>query len=333
MKANNELSSDLSLHEDLVKSADKCKLTREFDKNPFVPKDDLYLDQIISIQTAAVYKRFMHVGAKKLVLGVSGGQDSTLALLSLVKMCDTYNLSRNTIIGVTMPTSNTKEASYNLALTLMKKLGVEVLDLNIEKEVNRQRDLINHQKLDTTYENIQARYRTFTLMNIANKVGGIVIGTSNLSEIALGFTTFNGDNSSMYAINSGIPKTVVRKLLEHYIGILKEVKEEIKGVLKAPISPELLPGKQNTEEILGSYEINDFILYHKLVNGATDEKLISLLGYVHKLSKEEAEEYVTNFNRRLISSQYKRYNMAEGVKVFDVSLSLEDFKLPGDMNK
>lgn len=333
MKANNELSSDLSLHEDLVKNADKCKLTREFDKNPFVPKDDLYLDQIISIQTAAVYKRFMHVGAKKLVLGVSGGQDSTLALLSLVKMCDTYNLSRNTIIGVTMPTSNTKEASYNLALTLMKKLGVEVLDLNIEKEVNRQRDLINHQKLDTTYENIQARYRTFTLMNIANKVGGIVIGTSNLSEIALGFTTFNGDNSSMYAINSGIPKTVVRKLLEHYIGILKEVKEEIKGVLKAPISPELLPGKQNTEEILGSYEINDFILYHKLVNGATDEKLISLLGYVHKLSKEEAEEYVTNFNRRLISSQYKRYNMAEGVKVFDVSLSLEDFKLPGDMNK
>ncbi len=333
MKANNELSSDLSLHEDLVKNADKRKLTREFDKNPFVPKDDLYLDQIISIQTAAVYKRFMHVGAKKLVLGVSGGQDSTLALLSLVKMCDTYNLSRNTIIGVTMPTSNTKEASYNLALTLMKKLGVEVLDLNIEKEVNRQRDLINHQKLDTTYENIQARYRTFTLMNIANKVGGIVIGTSNLSEIALGFTTFNGDNSSMYAINSGIPKTVVRKLLEHYIGILKEVKEEIKGVLKAPISPELLPGKQNTEEILGSYEINDFILYHKLVNGATDEKLISLLGYVHKLSKEEAEEYVTNFNRRLISSQYKRYNMAEGVKVFDVSLSLEDFKLPGDMNK
>ncbi|HOF43099.1 MAG TPA: NAD(+) synthase [Bacilli bacterium] len=333
MKANNELSSDLSLHEDLVKNADKCKLTREFDKNPFVPKDDLYLDQIISIQTAAVYKRFMHVGAKKLVLGVSGGRDSTLALLSLVKMCDTYNLSRNTIIGVTMPTSNTKEASYNLALTLMKKLGVEVLDLNIEKEVNRQRDLINHQKLDTTYENIQARYRTFTLMNIANKVGGIVIGTSNLSEIALGFTTFNGDNSSMYAINSGIPKTVVRKLLEHYIGILKEVKEEIKGVLKAPISPELLPGKQNTEEILGSYEINDFILYHKLVNGATDEKLISLLGYVHKLSKEEAEEYVTNFNRRLISSQYKRYNMAEGVKVFDVSLSLEYFKLPGDMNK
>ena len=333
MKANNELSSDLSLHEDLVKNADKCKLTREFDKNPFVPKDDLYLDQIISIQTAAVYKRFMHVGAKKLVLGVSGGQDSTLALLSLVKMCDTYNLSRNTIIGVTMPTSNTKEASYNLALTLMKKLGVEVLDLNIEEEVKRQRDLINHQKLDTTYENIQARYRTFTLMNIANKVGGIVIGTSNLSEIALGFTTFNGDNSSMYAINSGIPKTVVRKLLEHYLGIFKEVKEEIKGVLKAPISPELLPGKQNTEEILGSYEINDFILYHKLVNGATDEKLISLLGYVHKLSKEEAEEYVTNFNRRLISSQYKRYNMAEGVKVFDVSLSLEDFKLPGDMNK
>jgi NAD+ synthase (glutamine-hydrolysing) len=333
MKANNELSSDLSLHEDLVKNADKCKLTREFDKNPFVPKDDLYLDQIISIQTAAVYKRFMHVGAKKLVLGVSGGQDSTLALLSLVKMCDTYNLSRNTIIGVTMPTSNTKEASYNLALTLMKKLGVEVLDLNIEEEVKRQRDLINHQKLDTTYENIQARYRTFTLMNIANKVGGIVIGTSNLSEIALGFTTFNGDNSSMYAINSGIPKTVVRKLLEHYLGIFKEVKEEIKGVLKAPISPELLPGKQNTEEILGSYEINDFILYHKLVNGATDEKLVSLLGYVHKLSKEEALKYVSNFNRRLISSQYKRYNMAEGVKVFDVSLSLEDFKLPGDMNK
>ena len=170
-------------------------------------------------------------------------------------------------------------------------------------------------------------------MNLANKVSGIVIGTSDLSEIALGFTTFNGDNSSMYAINSGIPKTAVRRLLEHYQTIYKEVKEEIKQILKAPVSPELLPGKQYTEEILGSYEVNDFILYHKLVNGATDEKLVSLLGYVHKLSTEEALKYVNNFNRRFISSQYKRYNMAEGVKVFDVSLSIENFQLPGDMNK
>lgn len=333
MKANNELSSDITVHEDLIKNADKCKLTREIDKNPFVPKDDLYLDQIISIQTASVYKRFTHVGSKKLVLGISGGQDSTLALLSLVKMCDEYNLPRNTILGVTMPTSNTKEESYQLSLALMKKLGIDALDLNIEEAVNYQRDLIDHQKLDTTYENIQARYRTFTLMNLANKVSGIVIGTSDLSEIALGFTTFNGDNSSMYAINSGIPKTAVRRLLEHYQTIYKEVKEEIKQILKAPVSPELLPGKQYTEEILGSYEVNDFILYHKLVNGATDEKLVSLLGYVHKLSTEEALRYVNNFNRRFISSQYKRYNMAEGVKVFDVSLSIENFQLPGDMNK
>ncbi|HHX78841.1 MAG TPA: NAD(+) synthase [Acholeplasmataceae bacterium] len=304
----------------------------KLEKLPFVPKNTKDLHNIIEIQACSVYKRLNYIGIDKVVLGVSGGLDSTVALLSLCYMCDKFSIDRKNIIGVTLPTINSKNSTYQNALSLMKKLNITIKDLNIDKEFKSQLKLIGHTgKEDVTYENAQARYRTLTLMNIANMEKGIVIGTGDMSEVALGWSTFNGDHMAMYGINSGLPKTVIKVLCIYYKGIYSEISKNIDYIFNEPISPELKSSKQFTEEIIGSYEINDFILYHFLVNGSQGQKLSYLIQNAFNITEKEAKNYVNNFNDRFFKSQYKRLTMPEGVKILEVSLSpRNEIKLNGD---
>ena len=212
--------------------------------------------------------------------------------------------------------SNTSDTTYTNAIKLMEKLGVDLREINIHDDVVRQEELIGHDKTkkDTTYENIQARFRTYTLMNIANMEGGIVVGTSDMSEVALGWSTFNGDQMAMYGLNAGIPKTVVREMVRFYIDIYPELKECLLSVIGTPISPELAGSNQLTEDIIGKYEINDFILYHFLVNGDEAARIMFLIQKGFGLSEEDAFKYVDNFQKRFFSQQYKRITIPEGVK-------------------
>lgn len=248
-------------------------------------------------------------------------------------MCDKFSIDRKNIIGVTLPTTNSKDSTYRNALLMMKKLKITIKDLNIDDEFKKQLQLIGHKgNEDITYENAQARYRTLTLMNIANMEQGIVIGTGDMSEIALGWSTFNGDQMSMYAINSGLPKTVIRVLINYYKTIYPEIGENIDYVFCEPITPELKSSTQKTEDVIGSYEINDFILYHFLVNGSQGKKLSYLIQKTFDLNEKEANKYVNNFNSRFFKNQYKRLSMPEGVKILGISLSPRgDLKINGDM--
>lgn len=314
------------------KESKEYNFITKLDKLPFVPKKDKDLHNIIEIQAYSVYKRLDYIGIDKVVLGVSGGLDSTVALLSLCYMCDKFSISRKNIIGITMPTSNSKDSTYKNALSLMQKLNITIRALNIDEEFKNQLELIGHKgKEDITYENAQARYRTLTLMNIANMEKGIVIGTGDMSEIALGWSTFNGDHMSMYAINSALPKTVIRVLCKYYKTIYPEIKENIEYIFNEPITPELKSSKQLTEDIIGSYQVNDFILYHFLVNGSQGKKLSYLIQNTFDLNEKQANEYVNNFNDRFFKSQYKRITMPEGVKILEISLSPRtDLKINGD---
>ncbi|MDD2681495.1 MAG: NAD(+) synthase [Bacilli bacterium] len=307
--------------------------TNKFNKFPFVPNNNKDLRNILEIQACSVYKRLDYIGIDKVVLGVSGGLDSTVALLSLCYMCDKFSIDRKNIIGVILPTNNSKISTYKNALSLMQKLNVTIIDLNIDKHFKSQLDLIGHNgKEDVTYENAQARYRTQTLMNIANMEKAIVIGTGDMSEIALGWSTYNGDHMAMYGINSGIPKTVIRVLCDFYKNIYPELSDNIKYIFNEPISPELLSSKQNTENIIGLYEINDFILYYFLVNGYQGKRLSYIIQNVFEISEIEANKYVNNFNNRFFKNQYKRLTMPEGVKIFNISLSPRgELKLNGDI--
>jgi NAD+ synthase (glutamine-hydrolysing) len=267
------------------------------------------------------------------ILGVSGGLDSTLALLSLVRMCDTYGLERKNIIGVTMPALATTSESKNRATQLMENLNVTAYEIPIKEEVLNQLHLINHdgQTKDITYENAQARYRTMLLLNLANKEKGIVIGTSDMSEIALGWSTFGGDQFAMYGINAGLPKTLVKRMVAYYYDIYPEVKDILGDIIAAPITPELTDKDQNTEAVLGDYQINDFILFQHLNCGATHSKIKFLLGVVFGLNSKESERYIENFNRRFKMGQYKRLSSPESVKVLSISLTNTDYRLPGDI--
>lgn len=303
---------------------------------PFLVQEKKSLQRIIDIQATSVKKRMDYIGIKNVVLGVSGGLDSTLALLSLVHMCDRFKIDRKNILAVTLPSENTSAKTYQNALLLMDKLGVSAVEIPITEDVERQRKLIgqNKEKQDTTYENIQARFRTYTLMNLANLHQAIVIGTSDLSEIALGWATFNGDHMAMYGINSGIPKTLVRELVDFYQEKYIEVADLLKDILNTPISPELAGKFQKTEDIIGKYEVNDFILYHFWVNGDKEDRIVYLLKEVFGFDQETANQYVGNFFKRFYSQQYKRLTAPEGVKILNISLSpRSEMKMNGDIYK
>lgn len=304
------------------------------EKLPFVPKDRKDLERIAQIQSASVLKRMDYVGTKKTVLGVSGGLDSTLALLSLRYAYDQAGFDRKDIIAVTLPSSETGDRTYKNAKALVEKLGCTFKEIRIDSEVDKQLALIGHSKTekDTTYENVQVRLRTSILMNLANKEKAIMIGTSDMSEIALGWSTFGGDQAAMYGINCGLPKTVVKEVVEFYKEIFPEAKDVIDDILKTPISPELTGSDQKTEDMLGKYEVNDFILYRFLVAGDDFERIIYLLTKTFDLADNQATTYVRNFTTRFFTQQYKRLSIPEGVKVMELSLSPRgELKLNGDL--
>jgi len=292
-------------------------------KTPFVPTKKQDLENIINIQATSMARRLDYIGCKKVVIGVSGGLDSTVALLSLVHMCDLYQMDRKNIIGVRLPTSNNSNTTYQNSIELMEKLGIDSREINISDGAIQNLKQIGHtlEQKDIAYENAQARYRTMTLMNLANLEGGLVCGTGDMSEIALGWCTFNGDHMAMYGLNAGLPKTTIKAVTAYYKTIYPEVASILDSILDTPISPELAGSNQHTEDIIGKYEINDFILYRYLVCGDEFIRINDLLISDFGLDEKSASDYVNNFFKRFFSQQYKRLTMPEGVKVFDLSLS------------
>ena len=320
---------------------------RFVDKHPFVPSNEYEREtrckEIFDIQSAALAKRFEHVGLKKAVIGISGGLDSTLALLVVVKTFKLLNLPMENIISITMPGFGTTDRTYNNALTLCKELGCDLREINIVKAALQHFEDIGHDKdiHDVTYENVQARERTQILMDIANKEGGLLIGTGDLSELALGWCTYNGDHMSMYSVNPSIPKTLVRYLVRYVAEkeVSKEVSETLLDILDTPVSPELLPKDakgeiaQKTEDIVGPYELHDFFLYHFIKHGSSKERIYFLAkeAFKNDYSDEEIQKWLDKFMWRFFTQQFKRSALPDGPKVGSISLSPRgDWRMPSD---
>ena len=302
---------------------------REFNKIPFVPKDKKAFDLIKEIIVKGLSQRLEASGLKKVVIGISGGLDSTLALLFCHSL---FKKNPENIIAVTMPCFPTSEKSYQRALELAKALKVTLKDIRLDEAVREHFKLIDHDisNNDIVYENAQARYRTLILMNLANKEQGLVIGTGDLSEIALGFSTYNGDQMSMYNLNAGITKTNARFLVLAYSDIYPEIKKLLIDIVEAKVSPELKEN-QNTEDILGNYEVNDFILYRLLISGEEMSRTVFLINKVFDLSLEDAKTFVNRFYQRFITSQFKRAANPDGPQVGKFSLSSKSaYLLPSD---
>lgn len=296
--------------------------------------DEKAAQDIIDATSAALYKRLTHIGCETTIIGISGGLDSTLAFLFLVNAYQKYHLDLKKIIAVTMPGLATGNKTKSLAISLMEKLNVTSLEIQIKEEVEHHLALINHdtKTKDVTYENAQARYRTYLLMDLANKYNGIVIGTSDMSEIALGWSTFNGDQMAMYGLNSGIPKTAVKDLIAYFQKIYPNLSDELEKITKLPITPELTGDNQTTESIIGDYTINDFIMNSIFGNGYSKERIVYLLNKVFKLKNDQAINYYDNFMIRFKRNQFKRLTAPEGIKIFDFSMSpRSDYRFPGDM--
>lgn len=331
-----------------LESPNTDTLERHIVQKPFVPKDDHKLHQrcsdIFNIQISGLAKRFLHTRAKTLVIGISGGLDSTLALLVAVKACDYIGVSRQSILGVTMPGFGTTDRTYNNAVNLMKALGVNTKEISISTAALQHFKDIGHDKNihDVTYENTQARERTQILMDLANKENGLVVGTGDLSELALGWATYNGDHMSMYGVNSGVPKTLVRVLVNYVAtsGNLDDASKTILlDVLDTPVSPELLPPdkngeiKQKTEDIVGPYELHDFFLYYVVRFGFSPAKILYFAENAFKdvYSKEIILKWLKNFYRRFFSQQFKRSCLPDGPKVGTINLSPRgDWRMPSD---
>ena len=343
-KTNSHFKADQDLNRDIdilnvyfeLEEYEDFEFEKDIDILPFVPKTKEGFKEIIDVQAAAVIKRLKHIGINKTVIGVSGGLDSTLTLLSLVYGYEKYGLDKKNILGFTLPSKATSDKTLNNSILLMEKLGVTAREIPIYEAVKNQLDVIGHDEANTdvTYENVQARYRTFTLMNLANELGGVVIGTSDMSEVALGWATFNGDHMAMYGMNAGLPKTVVRKTVEYYKEIYPEVSDILDSIIDTPISPELSSSSQATEEIIGKYEINDFILYRFLCCGDDADRIVYLLNKFMGLSIDDASKYVINFNKRFYSQQFKRLTSPEAPKILKASLSPRgELKLSGDISR
>lgn len=320
-------------------------IRRTYAKYPFVPsnpnKRNERANEILTIQSCALARRLKHTGSKKCILGVSGGLDSTLAYLVILRAFDILKIAPQNLIAVTMPGFGTTDRTYQNAKELIRKTGATLREVSIKdacilhyKDIGH--DAGNH---DVTYENVQARERTQILMDIANQESGLVIGTGDLSELALGWCTYNGDHMSMYAVNTSIPKTLVRYLVEYEMQNNETLHDVLKSILDTPISPELLPpskdGKilQKTESKIGPYMLHDFFLYHFLRNGFSTKKIFYLAKETFKddYEEEELRKWLTVFMKRFFSQQFKRSCLPDGVKVGSVSLSPRgDLRMPSD---
>lgn len=323
------------------------EVDRYIDPHPFVPSDvqqrDARCEEIFAIQTLGLAKRLEHINGQKVVIGVSGGLDSTLALLVCAKTFDLLGLDRQNIIGITMPGYGTTDRTYNNACELLGHLNCTLEEINITKACDQHFKDIHHDKNvhNITYENTQARERTQILMDYANKVGGIVVGTGDLSELALGWATYNGDHMSMYAVNSSVPKTLVRYLVDwvaHH-EIKADAKDVLIDILDTPVSPELLPPddsgniKQKTEEVVGPYELHDFFLYYMIRFGFTPSKIFNLavLAFKDNYSKATIKKWLYTFTRRFFAQQFKRSCLPDGPKVGSINLSPRgDWRMPSD---
>ena len=325
---------------------EETKLERSFDSMPFVPADEekrqKRCEEILSIQSYGLKKRYEHTGLSAAVLGISGGLDSTLALLVTVKTFDLLGLDRKGITAVTMPCFGTTDRTYENACRLAKTLGVTLFEADIREAVQIHfRDIgQNVENHDVTYENSQARERTQVLMDLANRLNGLVIGTGDMSELALGWATYNGDHMSMYGVNAGVPKTLVRHLVKYYADTcgVRELSEILEDVLDTPVSPELLPpvnGKiaQRTEDLVGPYELHDFFLYYMLRCGFGPGKVyrVACLAFRGQYTDDVILKWLKNFYRRFFGQQFKRSCLPDGPKVGSVALSPRgDLRMPSD---
>ena len=324
----------------------KTFLTRTFPKKPFVPSDEQTraqrCEEILTIQAMGLKKRLAHTNARTAVVGISGGLDSTLALLVTARAFDMLGRDKKDIIAVTMPCFGTTDRTYQNACEMSKKVGATLIEVPIADAVNVHFRDIGHDPEDhsVTYENCQARERTQVLMDIANKTWGMVIGTGDLSELALGWATYNGDHMSMYGVNASVPKTLVRHLVKYAADDTKDeaLKNVLYDVLDTPVSPELLPPKdgdiaQKTEDLVGPYELHDFFLYFMLRFGYEPSKIfrIACMTFDGEYDKEIIFKWLETFCRRFFSQQFKRSCLPDGPKVGTVALSPRgDWRMPSD---
>lgn len=327
------------------------ELIRDVDPHPFIPRQEdmgTSCNEIFSIQVAGLAKRLVHTNCKTVVLGISGGLDSTLALLVCVKTFDKLGWSRKGIVGVTMPGFGTTDRTHNNAVTLMESLGVTIREVSISAAVEQHFKDIGHDMSvhDVTYENSQARERTQILMDLGNQLGGLVIGTGDLSELALGWATYNGDHMSMYGVNAGIPKTLIRHLVQYVAESVDDTsRETLLDIIDTPVSPELIPAdedgniRQKTEELVGPYELHDFFLYYVLRFGFRPLKIFMLASKAFNGNNNGTtfyddatiKKWLTIFLRRFFSQQFKRSCLPDGPKVGSVSLSPRgDWRMPSD---
>jgi NAD+ synthase (glutamine-hydrolysing) len=321
-------------------------LTRPVDPHPFIPADEAMgetCEDILNIQTAGLAKRLLHTRMEHVVVGISGGLDSTLALLVCVRTFDKLGLDRKGIVGVTMPGFGTTDRTHDNAASLMQSLGISQMEISIAKAVNQHFQDIGHDANvhDATYENSQARERTQILMDLANKCNALVVGTGDLSELALGWATYNGDHMSMYGVNAGIPKTLIQYLVR-YIARQPQfaaVKDTLIDIVETPISPELTPAdeegniKQKTEDLVGPYELHDFFLYYLLRYGFRPAKIFMLAqkAFQGTYTDDVIKKWLTTFCRRFFSQQFKRSCLPDGPKVGSVSLSPRgDWRMASD---
>lgn len=326
---------------------EKTNLIRTFNRTPFVPTDtdtkNKRCEQILSIQANGLMKRLEHTGAKTAVIGISGGLDSTLALLVTVRAFDALGLDRNAIKAVTMPCFGTTDRTYDNACRLAKACGAQLIEIDIKKSVLRHFEDIGQNPAlhDVTYENGQARERTQVLMDIANKTNGLVIGTGDMSELALGWATYNGDHMSMYGVNVGVPKTLVRHLVQYYADNCdnSEMNAVLLDVIDTPVSPELLPPErdgaiaQKTEDLVGPYELHDFFLYYMLRCSYPPSKVyrIAVQTFQGEYDTDVILKWLKTFYRRFFAQQFKRSCLPDGPKVGSVALSPRgDLRMPSD---
>ncbi len=324
----------------------ETELSRSFASMPFVPGDEekrrRRCEEILSIQSYGLKKRYEHTGLSTAVIGISGGLDSTLALLVTVRAFDLLGLDRGAIVAVTMPCFGTTDRTYENACLLARTLGATLEEVDIKEAVQVHfedigQDMANH---DVTYENGQARERTQVLMDIANRVGGLVIGTGDMSELALGWATYNGDHMSMYGVNAGVPKTLVRHLVQYYADTCddKALTNVLLDVLDTPVSPELLPPvdgtiSQRTEDLVGPYELHDFFLYYMLRCGYSPAKVyrVAKLAFQGLYEDGTILKWLKTFYRRFFAQQFKRSCLPDGPKVGSVALSPRgDLRMPSD---
>ncbi len=355
-----KIRADRLKNKDMIPFSDECRTvyisscskfeakgeSRKINKLPFISEDEKIMEkrcrEIFEIQTTALKRRIMKTGGRP-VLGISGGLDSTLALLVCVKAVKDLNKDPSEVVGITMPCFGTSNRTYNNAWDLMKKLGITAEEINIKEACLQHFKDIGHDERvhDLTYENVQARERTQVVMDYAGKVGGFVVGTGDLSELALGWCTYNGDHMSMYGVNSSIPKTLVKKMVK-VLALSEEFescREALLDIVDTPVSPELLPTDekgniaQQTEDIVGPYELHDFFIYYAVRYGFSPKKIFHLakLAFEGDYSDEVILKWLKNFYRRFFTQQFKRSCQPDGVKIGSVGLgSKSDWRMPSD---